>query len=325
MPGDGSGRHFYEKPGCGTNRKQKAMLAAAGHEVDERNLLAEPWTERAAAGLFRRHAGRELVQSRPRRGSNPAKSIRPALGPDEALALMLAEPLLIRRPLIEADGRRCAGFDKEPVLSLLGQSENLVGSRAGLLAPCADRPAPRPRTAATKRPAPKKPMPNRAALYHERTKHRFTGYAKGPDTLDWDLQPNPFRTFDGAAARGAAAGAGTDRRPPRADARGRRRLASSVDGAFGLEAIRSGPLGAALQSVERQPPSHRGLCPGRRRRGTRRRAVSLPVRATTRSNKGGATTLRTQVRHAASVDRAVLHSLARSVEIWRARLPLLPA
>lgn len=42
-------------------------------------------------------------------------------------------------------------------------------------------------------------MPNRAALYHERTKHRFTGYAKGPDTLDWDLQPNPFRTFDGAA------------------------------------------------------------------------------------------------------------------------------
>jgi len=41
-------------------------------------------------------------------------------------------------------------------------------------------------------------MPNKAALYHERTKHRFTGYAKGPDTLDWDLQPDPFRTFDGA-------------------------------------------------------------------------------------------------------------------------------
>ncbi|MDI9846657.1 SagB family peptide dehydrogenase [Rhodoblastus sp. 17X3] len=42
-------------------------------------------------------------------------------------------------------------------------------------------------------------MSNKAALYHERTKHRFTGYAKGPDTLDWDLQPNPFRTFEGAA------------------------------------------------------------------------------------------------------------------------------
>ncbi len=33
--------------------------------------------------------------------------------------------------------------------------------------------------------------------YHQRTKHCFEGYAKGPDTLDWDSQPNPFRHFDG--------------------------------------------------------------------------------------------------------------------------------
>ena len=46
---------------------------------------------------------------------------------------------------------------------------------------------------------PQKLMSNKALLYHERTKHRFTGYAKGPDTLDWDLQPNPFRSFEGAA------------------------------------------------------------------------------------------------------------------------------
>ena len=35
--------------------------------------------------------------------------------------------------------------------------------------------------------------------YHQRTKHRFDAYAKGPDTIDWDAQPNPFRQFDGAA------------------------------------------------------------------------------------------------------------------------------
>lgn len=34
--------------------------------------------------------------------------------------------------------------------------------------------------------------------YHERTKHRLTGYAAGPDTLDWDAQPDPFRRFAGA-------------------------------------------------------------------------------------------------------------------------------
>ncbi|MEQ1600721.1 MAG: SagB/ThcOx family dehydrogenase [Methylophilaceae bacterium] len=34
--------------------------------------------------------------------------------------------------------------------------------------------------------------------YHKRTKHRFEAYAPGPDTLDWDAQPAPFRHFDGA-------------------------------------------------------------------------------------------------------------------------------
>jgi SagB-type dehydrogenase family enzyme len=34
--------------------------------------------------------------------------------------------------------------------------------------------------------------------YHERTKHRLTAYAPGPDTLDWDAQPDPFRRYVGA-------------------------------------------------------------------------------------------------------------------------------
>jgi SagB-type dehydrogenase family enzyme len=31
--------------------------------------------------------------------------------------------------------------------------------------------------------------------YHQRTKHRLQGYAAGPEALDWDAQPNPFRTW----------------------------------------------------------------------------------------------------------------------------------
>lgn len=34
--------------------------------------------------------------------------------------------------------------------------------------------------------------------YHERTKHQLTAYAAGPDTLDWDAQPDPFRRYVGA-------------------------------------------------------------------------------------------------------------------------------
>ncbi len=33
--------------------------------------------------------------------------------------------------------------------------------------------------------------------YHQRTKHQVNAYAKGPASLDWDDQPNPFRRFQG--------------------------------------------------------------------------------------------------------------------------------
>jgi len=38
---------------------------------------------------------------------------------------------------------------------------------------------------------------NTITAYHQRTKHSLKGgYAKGPETLDWDEQPDPFRRFD---------------------------------------------------------------------------------------------------------------------------------
>ncbi len=33
--------------------------------------------------------------------------------------------------------------------------------------------------------------------YHQRTKHTLQHYAKGPETIDWDDQPDPFRYFSG--------------------------------------------------------------------------------------------------------------------------------
>ena len=35
--------------------------------------------------------------------------------------------------------------------------------------------------------------------YHERTKHQFHRYARGPGKLDWANQPDPFRRYAGAA------------------------------------------------------------------------------------------------------------------------------
>ncbi|MGA7805879.1 ArsC/Spx/MgsR family protein [Bradyrhizobium sp.] len=112
---------FYQKPGCRTNARQLQALQAAGHTVIAKSLLSEPWT----AAELRRFFGDTPVKSWFNPAAPRVKSgeVDPAaMEAEAALALMLHEPLLIRRPLIEANGERCAGFDREPVTSLLGQN-----------------------------------------------------------------------------------------------------------------------------------------------------------------------------------------------------------
>jgi nitrogenase-associated protein len=101
---------FYEKPGCINNARQKVLLVQAGHKVEARSLLDYPFSAATLRPFF---AARSLAEwfnpSAPRLKSG---EVQPELL-DEAAALqaMLADRLLIRRPLIEAQGRQVAGFD----------------------------------------------------------------------------------------------------------------------------------------------------------------------------------------------------------------------
>jgi nitrogenase-associated protein len=111
---------FYEKPGCGTNGRQKRMLQAAGHTVIARNLLTEPWSAarlRVFFGATPVSAWFNPAAPRVKSGEIDPETIEA----QAALALMLQDPLLIRRPLIDSGGQTCAGFDREPVISLLGR------------------------------------------------------------------------------------------------------------------------------------------------------------------------------------------------------------
>jgi nitrogenase-associated protein len=110
---------FYEKPGCANNTRQKALLAAAGHEVIARNLLTEPWTnERLLAFFGTRPVADWFNRAAPRIKSG--EIVPETLDADTALWLMLQDPLLIRRPLIEADGRLEIGFDQDIIHAWLG-------------------------------------------------------------------------------------------------------------------------------------------------------------------------------------------------------------
>jgi nitrogenase-associated protein len=110
---------FYEKPGCAGNLRQKRLLADAGHTVLARNLLTEPWTAERLRGFF----GARPVAEWFNRNAPKVKSgtvVPEALDAESAMALLLADPLLIRRPLLEADGRQEAGFDPPRIHAWLG-------------------------------------------------------------------------------------------------------------------------------------------------------------------------------------------------------------
>ena len=114
---------FYEKPGCATNSKQKVLLAEAGHEVFARNLLTEPWTAERLRGFF----GDTPVADwfNPNAPLVKSGEVDPrAFDAAGAIDAMLAQPLLIRRPLIEADGQKCSGFDRSLVEALLGHAQD---------------------------------------------------------------------------------------------------------------------------------------------------------------------------------------------------------
>jgi nitrogenase-associated protein len=110
---------FYEKPGCANNTQQKVLLAAAGHSVWAKNLLTEAWP---AARLRPFFGDLPVAQwfnpSAPRIKSGEIDPAR--MSEDEALTHMAQDPLLIRRPLMEVDGRRCAGFDMIEIDAWIG-------------------------------------------------------------------------------------------------------------------------------------------------------------------------------------------------------------
>jgi nitrogenase-associated protein len=116
---------FWEKPGCAGNARQKALLLASGHTLDVRNLLAEPWeADRLRSFFLSRPVSEWFNLSSPRIKSGEVKP--EAVTEDEALASLLADPLLVRRPLMEADGRREAGFDPVRVAAWVGLKDTAV-------------------------------------------------------------------------------------------------------------------------------------------------------------------------------------------------------
>ncbi|WP_428422290.1 hypothetical protein [Methylibium sp.] len=118
---------FYEKPGCGGNARQRALLEAAGHTLQRRNLLTAHWTgERLLAFLAPLPVAQWFNRAAPRVKSG--EIVPEQLDAPSALALLLAEPLLIRRPLMQRldDGACLVGFGTAEVERFVGMGAAAV-------------------------------------------------------------------------------------------------------------------------------------------------------------------------------------------------------
>jgi nitrogenase-associated protein len=127
---------FYEKPGCSNNTKQKLLLQACGHNVEAYSLLTEAWSAETLKPFFSNKPVAEWFNmSSPRIKSgelNPA-----CLDENAALQAMLADPLLIRRPLMVVDNTYICGFDNDKVSALIHhQDASHLQSCPNLSDPC---------------------------------------------------------------------------------------------------------------------------------------------------------------------------------------------
>lgn len=131
---------FFEKPGCTNNTRQKQWLRERGVAVVAINLLEHEWSEAKLLQFF----GELPVADWFNRSAPRVKSgevVPEQLSRDEALALLLTEPLLIRRPLLRWGDEQRVGFDATAIARWLGIPGEVEGRGAlGETCPRPERP-----------------------------------------------------------------------------------------------------------------------------------------------------------------------------------------
>lgn len=112
---------FYGKPNCINNKKQKALLEAAGHDVVDRDILSQNWQPEQLKSFF----GQAPVAEWFNMTAPAVKSgtvLVDKMSSQEALEAMVSDPLLIRRPLMEVQGQKVCGFRYEELDAMIGLS-----------------------------------------------------------------------------------------------------------------------------------------------------------------------------------------------------------
>ncbi len=110
---------FYEKPGCINGEKQKHILMKAGHTLECVNILEYAWT-REELTSFLAAEDPEMIMNHTAPAIKNGELVPADMQYEEAVSLMMENPILIKRPLIKVDGMSIQGFMDERLKPYLG-------------------------------------------------------------------------------------------------------------------------------------------------------------------------------------------------------------
>lgn len=99
---------LYGIPTCDTCKKALKALAAAGHEVSFRDLRAEPLSEDEWAPLIAEFGDRLINKTSP-----SYRSFNDFLKASDTDAQLLANPTVMKRPLIREGAKMTLGWDAD--------------------------------------------------------------------------------------------------------------------------------------------------------------------------------------------------------------------
>jgi arsenate reductase (glutaredoxin) len=110
---------FFEKPGCINGEKQKRILIEGGNVLNCVNILEHPWSREELSEFFVEKTP-SLIMNYTAPAIKKGQIVPANLHYDEAVALMIEDPILIKRPLIRVDGLAIQGFMYERLAPYLG-------------------------------------------------------------------------------------------------------------------------------------------------------------------------------------------------------------
>ena len=105
---------FYEKSGCLGNIRQKEILKSYGLNIVVKNLLKIKWSYEELYSYFEDLEPSQMFNifaPQVKSGSIDINSITKY----DAIKLMIENPILIKRPLIDINGTKICGFDLKKI------------------------------------------------------------------------------------------------------------------------------------------------------------------------------------------------------------------